>query len=136
MPRQRESQVHPIRLLLAHSPTIGPIFHLSRQPSRMHRRPFNPDCGLDIATTTIRDVELLSAIRSYGYRVVLHQDDVHFIHESYYDSEGELLGVAQKPAEPCADTVLELKIVLEDMMDALDQDILTMRDLIHHGKEN
>jgi hypothetical protein len=102
----------------------------------MHRRPFNPDCGLDIATTTIRDVESLSAIRTYGYRVVLHPDGVHFIHESYYDSEGQLLGVAQKPAEPCADTLLELKMVLEDMMDALEQDILTISNLIYRGKEN
>jgi hypothetical protein len=96
----------------------------------MSRRPWDPDCGLDIATTSIRDAALLSAISHYGYRVVRHHDGTHYLHESYYADDDSILGIARKPAEPCADTLTELAVVLEDMQDALLEPVLDYADYI------
>lgn len=98
----------------------------------MSRLPFNPDCGLDIATTTIRELADVATIQYYGYRVVCHPDGTHYIHEAYYDYREGLLGVAQKPAEPCADTLNALRDVLDMMEDALKEPILNYNDLIAH----
>lgn len=91
-------------------------------------RPWNAACGLDIATTSIRDPAVLAAIAQYGFRVVLHGDGTHFLHEAYYAEDGSLLGIARKPAEPCADTLDDLATVLEDMRHALAEPVLTYTD--------
>lgn len=96
----------------------------------MSRLPFNPDCGLDIATTTIRELADLATIRYFGYRVVRHPSGSYYIHEAYYDYREGLLGVAQKPSEVCADSTELLAEVLEQMQDALREPVLDYEDLI------
>jgi hypothetical protein len=100
----------------------------------MSRQPFDPDCGLDIATTTIRELEDIATIQYFGFRVILHPDGVHYIHEAYYDHREGLLGVAQKPAEPCADSLDALGEVLELMEDALREPILRLDALLAEGR--
>jgi len=96
----------------------------------MSRLPFDPDCGLDIATTTIRNLADIATIEYYGFRVIQHPGGVHYIHEAYYDYREGLLGVARKPAEPCADSLDALGDVLELMDDALREPILTLDALL------
>lgn len=96
----------------------------------MSRLPFNPDCGLDIATTTIRQLDQIATIQYYGYRVVTHPNGMHFVHEAYYDFREGLLGIASEPAHVCAETLEDLEDVHRAMSDALREPILTLADLL------
>lgn len=95
----------------------------------MSRLPFDPSCGLDISTTTIRRLEDIATINYWGYRVVKHGDEgVLFIHEAYYDYREGLLGIAKRPASPCGDTREELEENLELITQALNEPFLDFAD--------
>jgi hypothetical protein len=94
----------------------------------MSRLPFDPDCGLDIASTTIRQLDQIATIQYYGYRVVQHPEGTYFVHEAYYDHDEALLGIASEPAHVCADTLDDLNAVHRAMADGLREPILSLAD--------
>lgn len=94
----------------------------------MRRRPFDPVCGLDIATTTFRTLEDLARVQAWGYRLMHHDSGELFVHEVYYGAEGELVGIARVPAAPCGDTPGEVGERLDQMREALDEPPLRYRD--------
>ena len=80
----------------------------------MSRLTFDPGCGLDISTTTIRQLEDIATINYWGYRMVQHHDpDALYVHEAYYDHREGLLGIANRPAAPCGDNMEELEESME-----------------------
>lgn len=92
----------------------------------MSRSPYDPDCGLDIASTTIREFADFATIEYFGYRLVRHPEGVIYVHEAYYDYREALLGIARKPASPCADSVEALREVIDQINDALREPILDL----------
>ncbi len=100
----------------------------------MSRLTFDPGCGLDISTTTIRQLEDLATIHYWGYRVVRHEGPVAlYIHEAYYDHREELLGIAKRPAAPCGDTMEELEENMELIRKALGEPVLPYTDFLAEG---
>lgn len=89
--------------------------------------PFTPPCGLDIAATTIAAGDM-ARISYWGYRLVVHDGGVCFVHEAYYDDREGLLGVALAPARPCADSPEELRAELDLMGEALAEPSLRYAD--------
>lgn len=83
----------------------------------MPRRHFTPPCGFDISHSTVRDRDI-SDIAFWGYRLVVHPNGTHFIHETYYDAREGILGVALTPARPCGDTPAEVREGWEPMLEA------------------
>jgi hypothetical protein len=102
----------------------------------MSRFPFDPDCGLDIATTTIRELADLATIRYYGYRIVRHPGGLFYIHEAYYDYREGLLGIAGEPSKACGDSTDALAEVLDLMEDALREPILDYSDLVKNPRNS
>ena len=95
----------------------------------MSRLTFDPGCGLDISTTTIRELEDIATISYWGYRVVQHQEpDTLYIHEAYYDHREGLLGIANEPAAACGDTREELEENIELITQALNEPVLDYGD--------
>lgn len=97
------------------------------------RLPFDPDCGLDITSTTIRALEDIATIASYGYRIVEHTDGLLYIHEAYYDHKDALLGIAEAPARPCADSLPGLSEALRHMHQAFTEPTLSLEKLRARG---
>jgi len=95
----------------------------------MSRHPFDPTCGLDIATTTIVELADIGMIQYFGFRVVLHPSEQHYVHEAYYGHNEALLGIARSPAHVCADSIDELEEVVQSMRDALREPVLEWRML-------
>ena len=97
----------------------------------MSRLTFDPGCGLDISTTTIRQLEDIATIQYWGYRVVRHENPSQlFIHEAYYDHREGLLGIANRPASPCGDTMEELEENMELIRQALTEPVLDYADFL------
>ncbi len=95
----------------------------------MSRITFDPSCGLDITTTTIRELEDIATINYWGYRVVRYEGEgVLFIHEAYYDHREGLLGIANEPAAACGDTREQLEENIQLITDALDEPVLNYHD--------
>lgn len=93
----------------------------------MLRNPFTPPCGFDISTTT---VIALDAISYWGYRLVVHPDGTHFVHETYYDDREGLLGIAREPARPCGSDPSTVRDELERMKDGLAESSLRFLDYV------
>lgn len=97
----------------------------------MSRLTFDPGCGLDISTTTIRQLEDIATIQYWGYRVVRHENPVAlYIHEAYYDHREGLLGIANRPASPCGETPEELEENMELIRQALTEPVLDYADFL------
>ena len=94
----------------------------------MIRNRFTPPCGFDIATTTIESADGLASISYWGYRLVVHPDGTHFIHETYYDQREGVLGIAREPARPCGDTSDDVRDELGRMTEGLNEPHLRYRD--------
>ena len=94
----------------------------------MSRLTFDPSCGLDITTTTIRELEDIATINYWGYRVVKYTNGSLFIHEAYYDHREGLLGIANDPAAACGDTREELEENIELITQALNEPVLDYED--------
>ena len=95
----------------------------------MSRLTFDPSCGMDITTTTIRELEDIATISYWGYRVVKHQGKgVLFVHEAYYDHREGILGIANDPAAACGDTREELEENIELITQALNEPVLDYKD--------
>jgi hypothetical protein len=94
----------------------------------VNRATFTPPCGLDIAATTIADAGMMARIAEWGYRLIIHDDGTHFVHEAYYDAAGALLGFALAPARPCAANPAELRAELDMMAEALDEEPIRYAD--------
>ncbi|MEM1041893.1 MAG: hypothetical protein AAGI91_04620 [Bacteroidota bacterium] len=95
----------------------------------MSRLTFDPSCGLDITTTTIRELEDIATINYWGYRVVRHEGETAlFVHEAYYDHREGLLGIANRPAHTCGDTMEELEENIELISQALNEPTLNYAD--------
>lgn len=99
----------------------------------MARHQFTPPCGFDLQTTTITGHEI-SAIHFWGYRLVLHPDGSHFVHEAYYGVDEGLLGIASVPARPCGDTPEEVREELHLMEEALTEPTLALLAFSANGK--
>ena len=84
----------------------------------MLRNRFTPPCGFDIATTTVQG-DGLASITYWGYRLVVHPDGSHFVHETYYDAREGVMGIAREAARPCGDTVDDVRGELERMQEGL-----------------
>jgi hypothetical protein len=97
----------------------------------MTRHAFTPPCGFDLAATTIRDLDDLEAIATWGYRLVEHPDGTLFVHEAYYDRDGALLGFATPPTRPCGESVEVIREELGWMQEALEEPALRYAD---HGE--
>ena len=93
----------------------------------MLRNPFTPPCGFDIATTT---VTALDAISFWGYRLVVHPDGTHFVHETYYDVREGLLGIAREPARPCGSGTSDVLDELGRMKEGLAEATLRYLDYV------
>lgn len=93
----------------------------------MLRNPFTPPCGFDISTTTVAALE---AISFWGYRLVVHPDGTHFVHETYYDDREGLLGIAREPARPCGDDRGDVLDELGRMQEGLAESPLRFRDYV------
>ena len=97
----------------------------------MSRLTFDPGCGLDISTTTIRELEDIATINYWGYRVVQHEDpSTLYIHEAYYDHREGLLGIANRPAAPCGDSMEELNESMDLLAQALNEPTLYYSDFL------
>ncbi len=95
----------------------------------MSRLTFNSSCGLDISSTTIRQLEDIATINYWGYRVVKHgKKGILFVHEAYYDHREGLLGIANEPAAACGDTREELEENIELITQALNEPVLDYED--------
>ncbi|MEM1054529.1 MAG: hypothetical protein AAGI52_03305 [Bacteroidota bacterium] len=94
----------------------------------MVRTRFTPPCGFDIATTTIESARGLAAIAYWGYRAVAHPDGSFFLHETYYDERGDILGIARAEARPCGETIREVREMLDLMRDGLGEPPLRYTD--------
>ena len=95
----------------------------------MSRLTFDPSCGLDITTTTIRELEDIATINYWGDRVVRHgETGALFVHEAYYDHREGLLGIANEPASACGDTREELEESIELITQALNEPVLDYND--------
>ena len=93
----------------------------------MLRNPFTPPCGFDITTTT---VAALDAISFWGYRLVVHPDGTHFVHETYYDAREGLLGIAREPARPCGGDRADVPDEIERMTEGLAETPLRFLDYV------
>ena len=93
----------------------------------MLRNPFTPPCGFDISTTT---VAALDAISFWGYRLVVHPDGTHFVHETYYDAREGLLGIAREPARPCGGDKSDVLDEINRMTDGLAEAPLRFLDYV------
>ena len=97
----------------------------------MSRLTFDPGCGLDISTTTIRELEDIATINYWGYRIVQHEDpETLYIHEAYYDHREGLLGIANRPAAPCGDTMEDLSESMDLLAQALNEPTLHYSDFL------
>lgn len=97
----------------------------------MSRLTFDPGCGLDISTTTIRQLEDIATINYWGYRVVRHESpNTLYIHEAYYDHREGLLGIANRPAAPCGESMEELGESMSLLAQALDEPLLHYADFL------
>ncbi len=94
----------------------------------MSRLSFDPTCGFDITTTTLRELEDIATINYWGYRVVQHDDDALFVHEAYYDHREGLLGIANRPAHACGDSMEELRENIELIAQGLNEPVLRYED--------
>ena len=94
----------------------------------MPRITFTPPCGFDISTTTLAHADALDAVATWGYRLVAHPDGSCFVHETYYDSDDGLLGIARTPARPCGDTPDEVHDALTLMEEGLAEPTLRWAD--------
>ena len=94
----------------------------------MLRNAFTPPCGFDLSTTTVASADGLSAIAYWGYRLVLHPDGSHFVHETYYDAREGLLGIARTPARPCGDSAGDVRDELARMGEGLSEPALRLLD--------
>lgn len=90
----------------------------------MPRASFDPSCGFDIAATTIRDLDTLDRIATWGYRLVRHEAGTLFLHEAFYDADGALLGLAIPPTRLCGDTAEQVQEELGWMREGLDEPVL------------
>lgn len=64
---------------------------------------------------------------SWNYRVIRHvknNEEFYHVHEVYYDDNGTPTMVSTEPIAPYAESVEDLKWVLERMLEALDKPIL------------
>ena len=97
----------------------------------MSRLEFDPGCGLDISTTTIRRLEDIATIHYWGYRLVQHESPAQlYIHEAYYDRREGLLGIAHRPAAPCGETTAEVREHLALIVQALDEPVLYLANFL------
>ena len=96
----------------------------------MLRNAFTPPCGFDLASTTVATAPGLAAISYWGYRLVLHPDGSNFVHETYYDAQEGLLGIARDPARPCGDTTAEVRDALAWMEEGLAEPALRFLDYV------
>lgn len=96
----------------------------------MLRNAFTPPCGFDLSTTTVGGAEGLAAVAYWGYRLVLHPDGSHFVHETYYDQREGLLGIARTPARPCGDTSADVHDELQRMDEGLSEPTLRLLDYV------
>lgn len=94
----------------------------------MLRNAFTPPCGFDLSTTTVDSAAGLAAIAFWGYRLVAHPDGSCFVHETYYDQGGALLGIARVPARPCGDTPADVREELARMGEGLSEPTLRFLD--------
>ena len=94
----------------------------------MLRNDFTPPCGFDISTTTVDGAGGIAAIAYWGYRLVAHPDGSCFVHETYYDENEGLLGIARTPARACGDTASEVHDELQRMEEGLAEPALQFLD--------
>lgn len=94
----------------------------------MLRNAFTPPCGFDLSTTTVESARGLAAISYWGYRLVVHPNGTHFVHETYYDVREGLLGIARQPARPCGDKLADVRAELELMSEGLSEPPLRFLD--------
>lgn len=92
----------------------------------MPRRSALP-CGFDLAHATIHGHDLAD-VAYWGYRLVVHPDGTHFVHEVYYDRREGLLGLSLAPARPCGDTAEEVREGWGHMQEAFGQPPLRYAD--------
>lgn len=60
----------------------------------------------------------------WEYRVIRDKDGEHAIHEVNSRDSGEIVGWTAEPMAPVGDTVAELRLEIEMMLQALDQPVL------------
>jgi hypothetical protein len=94
----------------------------------MLRNPFDSDCGLDIATLTNSHPGLLNEIEFWGYRLVLHPDGMHHLHEAYYGRREAILCISLKPTTICAETLDEMVEMLEEVSGAVREPVLKYQE--------
>ena len=94
----------------------------------MLRNDFTPPCGFDISTTTVDGADGMAAIAYWGYRLVVHPDGSCFVHETYYDGQEGLLGIARAPARPCGETAADVHDELSRMEEGLAEPTLRLLD--------
>jgi hypothetical protein len=90
----------------------------------MARPQFDPSCGFDIAATTIRDLDGLERIATWGYRLVRHDEGTLFLHEAFYDADGALLGLATAPTRLCGETPEQIREELGWMEEGMEEPVL------------
>lgn len=75
---------------------------------------------------------------SWNYRVIKsvhswsdYTEETYAIHEVYYRADGSIRGWTDEPARPTADTLEDLKSVLEMFKVAFDKPVLNKDELIN-----
>jgi hypothetical protein len=66
---------------------------------------------------------------SWNYRVIEHEE-MFYIHEVYYNDNGDIYAISEDPAGPAGETLEELKDDMEHYRQALDRPVLKLSEII------